>query len=77
MKVTKNQAEALITEDSTNIADALQEAGKVPADMHLRNMKLNKEYHTLDIGMKCIEGKFSKSGTTFVTQKQKHNVSTM
>ena len=65
-KTTKNQAEALSIKYCTNLADSLGEAGKVPSAIYVRNMQQQQEYRTLARRIKSIEGKFRKSGTTFV-----------
>ena len=69
-KVSKNQAEFPSIEYRTNIGGALEEAIKGPSATHIRNMKRIEELLTLDRNIKYIEGKFSKPGTTFITQQQ-------
>ena len=73
-KVTKNQAEDLSIEYHTNLVDALEEAGKVPAAMHIRNMQWREEDPTQARHIKYIEVKFRKSGTIFVTQQQTDSI---
>ena len=52
-------------EHHTNISDALKEAGKLPAAMHVRNMQQQEEDRTLAIRIKYTERKLRKSGTNF------------
>ena len=47
MKAAKKQAEALIIEYRTNLADALEDSGKGPAATDIRNMQRREEDHTL------------------------------
>ena len=54
----------------TNLADALEESGKVPAVTHVSNMQRSEEYRTLSRRIKYTGDKFSKPGTTLVTEKQ-------
>ena len=53
----------------TNLADALQEAGKVTSAMHIRNMQRMQEYFTLPRRIKYIEVESKNLGTTLVTQQ--------
>ena len=66
-KVTRNWAEDLSIKYRTNLSNYLEEAGKGPAATHICNIQRIKEYCTMAICIKYIEGKFRKSGITFVT----------
>ena len=55
-KVLKNQAVALSIEYRTNLTDTLEEAGKVPAATHIRNIQRREYYFTLDTRIKYIKG---------------------
>ena len=63
-------AEALSIEYRTNIVNAIEEVGKVPAATHVRNIQRREEDRILARSIKYIKGKFRKPGTTFVTQQQ-------
>ena len=58
-KMAKNQAETLRIECCTNLAHALEEAGKGPAATHIINMQRIEEYRTLARRIKYTKGKFS------------------
>ena len=68
-KVAEKQAQAPSMNYRTNLADALQEAGKVTSAMHIRNMQRMQEYFTLPRRIKYIEVESKNLGTTLVTQQ--------
>ena len=70
-KVAKRHSETLIIEYSNILTDAQEEAGKVTPSTHVNNMQRREECHTLARRIKYIKGKFSKTGTTLVTQQKK------
>ena len=62
----KLQAEALGIKHRTNLADALEDDGKVTSTNHVRNIKVHKDARYLAQGIKYIEGIIINSGTSFV-----------
>ena len=69
-KSAKNQTEALSIEYCTNLANALEEAGKGPTAMHVRNMQKIEENRNLARQVKYTKGKFRNPDNTLVTQQQ-------
>ena len=61
----KLQAEALGIKHRTNLADALEDDGKVTSTNHARNIKVHKDARYLAQGIKYIEGIIINSGTSF------------
>ena len=66
-KATKLQPTYLSIEHRTNLAAALEDAGKVPTANQVRNMKGREDVRYLSRRIKYIEGKIRKSVTSFVT----------
>ena len=65
----KLQAKSLSIKHRKKPDESLKDSDKVPDSNHVQYMKFRKDAHYLDQGIKYIERKIRKSGTSFFTRK--------